>query len=248
MLTKRLKERRVHMKESVRTTFDELASIYEQSVDTDSLYNSEYERPAMLDLLPSNLQGKAVLDAGCAAGWYTQQLIDRGANVVAGDISMEMINAAKRRVGEKADVVCLDLEAVLPFKDQSFDFIVSSLTLHYIKDWQQPFNEFHRILKPEGCILFSVHHPLTDIKLLKDPKYFSTELIVDHWKKQGKTFEVPFYRRPLHDILNMTLSYFSLEEVKEPTPTMRIKREAPKSYKKLMTSPQFLIIKANKKQ
>lgn len=228
----------------VRETFDKLASVYENSVDTTSLYNSEYERPAMLGQMPENLMNMDILDAGCAAGWYSEQLINRGANVVAIDISPEMVSSTKRRVGNKAKVLCLNLEEKLPFNDNSFDFIISSLTLHYIKDWRFTFWEFQRILKPKGVFLFSILHPFSDIKLLQDAKYFSTELIIDRWVKEGKTFEVPFYRRPLHLILNETLNYFSIEKVIEPQPTKKFKSLAPEKYETLMKSPQFLIIKA----
>ena len=93
-------------------------------------------------------------------------------------------------------------------------------------------------------MLFSVHHPIMDSKLLSNPNYFSTELIIDQWNKNGKAYEVPFYRRPLQDIVNMTLKYFSIEEVIEPIPTLQFKDESPEGYSKLMRSPQFLIIHA----
>ncbi|MGY3715754.1 hypothetical protein ACWE42_09545 [Sutcliffiella cohnii] len=51
------------MKKQVTETFNELASVYEHFVDTTSLYNSEYERPAMLQQLPTDLTNKSVLDA-----------------------------------------------------------------------------------------------------------------------------------------------------------------------------------------
>lgn len=233
------------MKDQLRDTFDSLAGVYENSVDTESLYNSEYERPSMLKQLPQKLSNKDILDAGCAAGWYTEQLVIRGANVVAADLSPEMVRSTNRRVGDKATILCLDLEANLPFENNSFDFIISSLTLHYIKDWSLTFSEFQRVLKPNGVFLFSIHHPFTDIKLLQDAHYFSTEMIIDNWTKEGKSFEVPFYRRPLHKILNETLNYFSIEKVIEPKPTMNFKAHAPDKYEALMKSPQFLIVKAS---
>ncbi|MGP4038529.1 class I SAM-dependent methyltransferase [Gracilibacillus sp. D59] len=232
------------MKERVKETFNQLAKVYEHSVDTVSLYNSEYERPAMLEQLPQYLYDKSILDAGCAAGWYTLQFINRGANVVATDISPEMVNATKRRVGEKAEIQCLDLAAELPFEDNTFDIIVSSLTLHYLKKWDNTFSEFQRILKPKGILLFSVHHPFTDIKLPHNANYFSTELIIDKWNKEGKLYEVPFYRRPLSEIINQTQKYFSIEKVTEPQPTLKFKDQSPERYNILMKDPQFLIIKA----
>jgi len=232
------------MKDRVIEVFNQLSGAYEKLVDTDNLYNCEYERPAMLAELPEDLTGTKILDAGCAAGWYTEQLANRGAKVAGIDISPEMVSAAIRRAGDKADIFCHDLTETLPFADQSFDYVISSLTLHYLKDWRFTFSEFQRILKPGGIFLFSVHHPFSDIHLLDNPNYFSTELIIDQWRKDGKLFDVPFYRRPLQNILNETIAFFAFEKMIEPIPTAKFKELKPESFEKLMKSPNFLIIKA----
>lgn len=232
--------------DKVIEAYNQLANDYEHNVDTKSLFNTEYERPAMMNLLPADLKDKRVLDAGCAAGWYTSQFVNLGAVVIATDISPEMVEATKRRIGEKAEVLSLDLEKELPFEDESFDLIVSSLVLHYIKDWSKPFSEFRRILKPNGTLLFSTHHPLMDIKLSKNSDYFSTEYIVDQWEREGKLIDVPFYRRPLQEILNETLGYFSLEKIVEPQPTKEFQVKEREKYEKLMKNPHFFIVKAVK--
>lgn len=232
------------MKNRIEAAFNQLAEIYEHSVDTASLFNTELERPAMLNCLPNYLNNMQVLDAGCAAGWYTNELIGRGAKVVATDLSPQMVEAAKRRVGSKAEVRCLDLSMDLPFTDNSFDIILSSLALHYIKDWRNTFAEFRRILKPSGFLLFSVHHPFMDIKMSQSGEYYLTELIIDQWNKNGQKVEVPFYRRSLQSIMNDTLAYFTIEKITEPQPTRAFQMKAPEKYKRLMSSPHFLIVKA----
>ncbi|MBB2482605.1 class I SAM-dependent methyltransferase [Bacillus sp. APMAM] len=232
------------MMNRVQKAYDELSYDYEHRVDKHALYNIDYERPAMMNLLPQDLKGKMILDAGCAAGWYTEQFIKLGAGVTAIDLSSEMVAATKRRVGDQAEVLCLDLADKLPFKDNTFDFIVSSLVLHYVKDWGPTFQEFKRILKPDGILLFSVHHPFMDINMSQNQDYFSTEFIVDQWKRQGKFIEVTFYRRPLHLILNETLAHFSLEKLIEPQPTKEFEKKNPETYEKLMKNPHFMIIKA----
>lgn len=227
--------------------FNKLATVYEHSVDTKSLYNIEYERPAMLSQLPEDLSGKLILDAGCAAGWYSEQLLQRNAAVIATDLSAEMVTATKRRIGSRAEILQHDLEKNFPIQDQTLDYIISSLTLHYIKDWNHTFQEFRRILKPNGTLLFSVHHPFTDIRLLQDYDYFSTELIVDNWNKEGKVYEVPFYRRSLQTIVNKTLQHFHIEKMIEPKPTEKFKELSLHKYNQLLNNPAFLIIKANRK-
>ncbi|SEM76997.1 Methyltransferase domain-containing protein [Paenisporosarcina quisquiliarum] len=170
------------------------------------------------------------------------------ADVTATDISPRMVEATKRRVGEKAKILCMDLEEQLPFEGETFDVIISSLVLHYIKDWSKPFSEFQRILKPNGNLLFSVYHPFMDIKMSVNGDYFSNELIIDLWKREGKLIEVPFYRRPLHEIVNETIAYFSLEKLIEPQPTKAFKEEEPEKYEKLMKNAHFMIVRARKEK
>ncbi|WP_054022975.1 class I SAM-dependent methyltransferase [Bacillus sp. FJAT-28004] len=47
------------------------------------------------------------------------------------------------------------LDEPLPFKNEIFNLIISSLTLHYIDDWVPTFREFYRIMKPGGQLLWT---------------------------------------------------------------------------------------------
>ncbi|KRG11905.1 class I SAM-dependent methyltransferase [Lederbergia galactosidilytica] len=236
------------MREKIKSAFNQLSEAYEHTVDKESLYNTELERPAMMLEIPKNLEQMQMLDAGCAAGWYTNEFLRRGAKVIAVDVSPEMVKATKRRVGTAAEVRCLDFGESLPFADETFDYIVSSLALHYIEDWRKTFSEFQRILKPNGILLFSVHHPTMDIHLSEKQAYFETELIIDQWKKNGQTVEVPFYRRSLATIVNEANTYFTIDKMIEPQPTGHFKLKKPEKYKKLMKSPHFLIVKVKNKK
>lgn len=55
-------------------------------------------RVKLLSQLPLDLTGARILDAGCGAGQMTQELAQRGANVVAIDISPSLIDIAKHRI------------------------------------------------------------------------------------------------------------------------------------------------------
>jgi magnesium protoporphyrin O-methyltransferase len=55
-------------------------------------------RAAMLARLPSDLTGARVLDAGCGPGVMAQELAKRGAEVVAADISPQLIGIAEARM------------------------------------------------------------------------------------------------------------------------------------------------------
>lgn len=231
-----------------KDTFDKLADTYKNDIDEAGLYNAYYERPAMMGALPLQLDEKKILDAGCAAGWYSLQLSKRGAEVTGIDISPEMVAVAKQRVGEKATFLCQDLQEKLPFEDDSFDIIISSLTLHYLEDWTHTFQEFSRILKPKGTLLFSVNHPFMDFARFDSKDYFKTQLLTDTWHKPTITVDVRFYRRPIQDIINVTTQSFALDKLVEPQPQAAMKDLNEQTYEYLLTNPHFLIVRATAKK
>ncbi len=55
-------------------------------------------RARMLAALPADLRGARLLDAGCGAGQMSAELAARGADVVAVDISPELLKVAARRL------------------------------------------------------------------------------------------------------------------------------------------------------
>jgi SAM-dependent methyltransferase len=241
------------MKEKLLGAYDKLAKDYEKHVDTQSGHNAYYERPAMMKLMPNDMNQLTVLDAGCAAGWYTEQFLRLGSQVTAIDLSPAMVEACKRRVGSEAEVFTCDLAEPLPFKNETFNLIVSSLTMHYIDDWVPTFREFYRIMKPGGQLIFSVHHPFMDFKHFERTDYFAHELLMEIWNKQESgPVEVTFYRRPLQEIVNVTSAQFIIDRIVEPQPDLdfKDKSDAIDWYKRwfdrLSTNPHFLIVKARK--
>lgn len=236
------------MNNSTKDTYDSLSKAYEENVDHSSPYNTDYERPAMMNQVPEELGGLSVLDAGCSAGWYSEALVNRGAAVIGIDLSSEMVEAAKRRLGERVTIFCHDLQEKLPFEDNQFDYIVSSLTLHYIEDWQFTFREFDRVLKPNGMLLFSVHHPFMDFTRFDIEDYFQKTLLTETWEKPNITIDVSFFRRPMQHIISDTTRFFSVEELIEPRPQETMKDKKPSAYKYLMENPHFLMIKAKSRK
>ena len=82
--------------------YDEMAVHYDADVARNPI-NSLYAMPNTLALLP-DVSGLRVLDAGCGSGYYTRELVGRGARVVAVDASPRMVGLARRRVGPDAPV------------------------------------------------------------------------------------------------------------------------------------------------
>lgn len=227
--------------------YEILAEAYASVVDTKP-HNAYYERPATLSLLPE-VKGKRVLDAACGPGVYSEWLLARGAEVVAVDASPKMIELARRRVGSAADIRQADLSKPLTFlSNESFDIVLSSLTLHYIENWGSTFAEFYRVLRPGGCFVLSVGHPFFDYTYFKSEKYFETELVGSEWKGFDRVkVYMPTYRRSLEETLNPLIDAgFCIERILEPRPTEEFRRADPGDYEELLQRPAFLCIRARK--
>jgi len=230
-------------------SYDDIADAYAAGVDS-APYNALYERPAMLELLPP-VSGARVLDAGCGAGWYAAELATRGALVTAIDASAAMIGHARDRfasvplneLARQVELRVADLEQPLSFASEAaFDGIVSSLVLHYLRDWGPTLTEFRRILKPNGWLLFSTHHPAADAIRLDTPRYLDIEPVEDYWKWVGI---VRYYRRPLSAIMEaLTNAGLAVERLVEPLPTDEFRKVRPDSYKRLLRRPEFLLVRA----
>lgn len=61
-------------------------------------------RATLLDWLPQDLHGLRILDAGCGTGAFAMAAAQRGANVVAIDLSPSLIDVALHRVAEHLDI------------------------------------------------------------------------------------------------------------------------------------------------
>ena len=230
-------------------SYDSVADGYAAAID-DAPYNALYERPAMLGLLPP-VEGRRILEAGCGAGWYTEQLLARGARVTAVDASGALVEHTRRRVAAlggdargRADVRVADLRQPLDFAaNGSFDGIVSALVMHYLRDWSTALAEFRRVLTPGGWLLFSTHHPAADAADLGEGEsYFDVVQMEDFWKDIGT---VRFYRRPLMAIGEaLAGAGFGIERIVEPRPTEAFRAARPEKYAGLLRRPEFILVLA----
>lgn len=227
--------------------YETLAKKYAAQIDTKA-YNAHYDRPAVLSLLPE-VSGLQVLDAGCGPGAYAQWLVEQGATVTGVDASPQMVDFARQRVGPKGNFYQADLNQPLNFlADDSFDLIVSALTIHYITDLDRLFTEFARVLRPEGYFVFSTHHPFADLQNAAEGRYLDTVLVTETWNSfAGEPVEVSFYHRPLGAITESLASAgFITERLIEPRPTERFREIDPAGYEKLMARPNFLAMRTRR--
>ena len=115
------------------------------------LFGDTFYLWAVLGLIDSTL---VVGDLGCGTGQLTETMAPYVRRVIAVDGSADMLDAARRRVGERpnVDIRQGDLEA-LPLQAEELDCAMLSLVLHYSPDPAMALAEVARVVKPGGRLL-----------------------------------------------------------------------------------------------
>jgi SAM-dependent methyltransferase len=99
------------------------------------------------------------LEIGAGTGYFSLNLLQAGVvgRATCTDISPGMV----RKLATNADRLGLDVRAAradaesLPFPDQSFDLVLGHAVLHHLPDLDRAFDEFARVLRPGGRIVFA---------------------------------------------------------------------------------------------
>jgi len=104
--------------------------------------------------------GEAVLDVGCGTGTLALVAKERvgAAGRVSGiDPSAQLLTRARRKAARRGLEINFQLGEIeqLPFPDQSFDVVLSTLMMHHLPDdlKRQGLAEIARVLKPGGRLL-----------------------------------------------------------------------------------------------
>ena len=128
--------------------------------------------------------GWRVLDVGCGGGHVSFTLVPFAEEVVALDLSGEMLAAVRLEANERgfANVRTEDgVAARLPFGDGSFDLVATRFSAHHWPDLAAGLAEMRRVLRPDGVAVFmdtiSPGAPilldtfLQTVELVRDPSH-----------------------------------------------------------------------------
>lgn len=132
------------------------------------------------NMLP-DFKDKRVLDLGCGFGWHCRYAVENDARYVVGvDISQRMLSEAKNKTKyENIKYICMPIEDI-DFSDESFEVVISSLTLHYVKSFEDILDKVYKCLSKDGDFIFSVEHPIFTAQGPQEWYYDDMENIL-HW-------------------------------------------------------------------
>jgi ubiquinone/menaquinone biosynthesis C-methylase UbiE len=108
----------------------------------------------------SRWSGCDVLEAGCGIGTDAVRFAGAGARYTGIDFSSSALTLAQRRFsmeGLPGRFVAGSVMS-LPFADESFDLVFSHGVIHHVPRTEAAIDEFHRVLRPGGTMLFMVYH------------------------------------------------------------------------------------------
>ncbi|MCR9192586.1 MAG: methyltransferase domain-containing protein [Gammaproteobacteria bacterium] len=249
----------MNSKECAHQDAEAIAEIYNQHGETyhtsrtkkGRFFNEYLEMPATLSLIPENLTGKTVLDAGCGSGIYTREMAKRGAKVIAVDISKTMIEIARQELSQYKDIAYqVGNIYELTVKNQSVDWIICNYVLENVFDIDAVFEEFKRVLKPGGCCVYSISHPLrgtAEKEFLDGHEIWKLKNYYDKGVRMsdfGQGMKVKKYKRTLSDYINASINPgFLIEHMLEPQPILLGKKNDVVAYEAAMRLPQLLIVK-----
>src|SRR5262249_42759303 len=146
-------------------------------------------------MLSSHLKpGMIVLELGCGTGSFTRQLARSGADIVAIDVSPELLEIARSNCSAPNVRYQIENACELSYDNAVFDSVVGSSVLHHL-EIEKALRDVYRVLRPGGTIFFTEPNMLNpQIAIQKNIPWIKRKL-------GDSPDEIAFFRWPLGQLL-----------------------------------------------
>ena len=138
-----------------------------------------------------------VLELGCGTGYFTRELARSGADIVAIDVSPELLEIARTNCSAPNVRYEIQNAYALTYSNATFDSVVGSSVLHHL-EIEEAVREIYRVLKPGGTIYFTEPNMLNpQIAIQKNVPWIKRRL-------GDSPDETAFFRWSLRRLLEQT--------------------------------------------
>lgn len=163
-----------------RTAYDTFAAFYDDHTNAFKYQYRRWSSRLYAKAKEAGLAGDRLLDVGCGTGLSFVEMLDRGLRVTGCDLSPEMIEVARSRVGDRAQLVVADMRA-LPDLGQ-FDLVWAvNDPFNYLLnagEVEAALAGMRRNAAPGGIVLFD------SITLAVCREFFSGEMVREQGGRQ----------------------------------------------------------------
>ncbi|WP_371794209.1 class I SAM-dependent methyltransferase [Streptomyces sp. NBC_01718] len=236
-------------------SWDTIADWYAELLRSGSAIH-DFGRNILLDYLPTVLAGQRVLDLGCGEGIIARAVAARGASVLGIDPSPRMIEHARGAEMSQASGAFFSVDdgcTLTTVATGSVEWVTAGLSVNNVPDLDAALAAVHRVLVPEGFIVFTIPHPCFEAPHAgwTEREDGSVRRIVGDYLTEG------FWRsgnpegarragnqhRKLSTYLNALMrNGFTIEAVDEPAPDARVAASQPQRA----GLPPFMVLQARR--
>jgi ubiquinone/menaquinone biosynthesis C-methylase UbiE len=258
---------------ALKEGWDKISDNYQKKsrIPTDDVYWGDFVATESQLKIMGDVKQARILEIGCGGAQNSIALSKWGAKTFGLDLSRRQIHYGKRlmlKENVEASLLVGNMEK-LPFKDKSFDIVMTTVSLLYAPDLDAVVAETSRVLVKGGYFTFSAAHPFSEGKLAKYRgkdavalrNYFKRRVVrwIDKLPDSSRV-KMHSYYRTLQDHFDALTKngfiverYVELERLEEnmlhPLDKDKIRkvRQAKQQYRIMKEVPYWIIFKARKK-
>lgn len=204
-------------KARMRRAFHHAAATY----DAAAILQKQVREEMLSRLELVKLQPAVILDAGCGTGHGLRALLQhfKTARGIGLDIAEGMLARCRGqfpwyRFWQPAPrLICADIE-VMPLPNSSVDLLWSNLAVQWCNDLDKVLQEFRRLLKPNGLLMFATLGPdtLKELRAASGSDHTHVSRFID-MHDIGDALTRAGFSAPVLDVMHYTLTYDRVEAV-----------------------------------
>lgn len=131
--------------------WDRFATTYDENIER--IFGKDLRRN-LVNLLENERGLGDAVELGCGTGYFTRVIARNATHVTATDLSRDMLEVAKARLGGFNNVSFqVENSEATSFQSESFDTALMANMLHTLDDPLKALMECHRVLKRGGTLL-----------------------------------------------------------------------------------------------